>query len=184
MPHGALAQVRWGNVTRCNRRRGSRPRPRGARQSRPARSQCRRVRARLSGTASASRRLPLHLRRNARDLALIELRIQLPDALEQRRMSRECPMQAFGKKHVGRLFRLRRGQHRAFGHGRNPDERFLQPLRVAGELHPRGIGQSLALARHGGLQQPAEEHSNIPQHHDRKSQHDDGVVVVAPIPRD
>ena len=33
--------------------------------------------------------------------------------------------------------------------------------RVAGELHSRGIGEKLALARHRGLDEPAEEITHI-----------------------
>jgi hypothetical protein len=94
-------------------------------------------------------------------VARIEAGIESADALEQRRMGREPAAErarAALEQHVRDLFGVDRHDARRIAAD------FLQgagePVRLARELHRRGVGQSLAIARHSGLDEPREQHAD------------------------
>ncbi len=78
-------------------------------------------------------------------VALREVRVQLLDALQNRRVRGEQPPHPLGKKHMRRLLRIRRRQCRTVGRHRDLHQGFLEPLRIARELNPRGVGEPLPL---------------------------------------
>jgi len=50
-------------------------------------------------------------------------------------------------------------------------QRAADPAGIAGELHGRGVGEEFALPRDRGLDQPAEEHADVPHDEQRESEH-------------
>src|SRR5258708_32739881 len=53
---------------------------------------------------------------------------------------------------------------------------------VAGELHGRGVGEEFALARHGGLDEPAEEIADVADDHQRQTDSEDARDAAALLP--
>ena len=100
------------------------------------------------------------VRRQRRRILAVPLRIEPADALVQRRMRGEHAAEALGEIHVAGLGRPRADELRA-EHGRADSlQRAGDPLRIARELHGRGVGQILALPRHGRLDEVAEEQAD------------------------
>jgi hypothetical protein len=61
------------------------------------------------------------------------------------------------------------------------EQRAGKPGRVARELYRRRVGQTLAMTRDGGLQQPAEKHADVAENHHRErgEQERAGAVLAA-----
>ena len=112
------------------------------------------------------------------------MRIQLADALENRWMRGEHSRQPIRKKPVRRLLGIRRDERRPFGKRGNLHQGALETLRIARELHPRGIREALALARHRRLQNTPGQQPDITQHHDREAQRHQPARVAAVTRRD
>jgi hypothetical protein len=91
-------------------------------------------------------------------------RVDAPDTLLQRRVRRQQAArpeaQRVGEEQVAHLLGRPRAHARALGVAADPLDRFRE-ARAAGELHRGGVGQELALARDGGLDQ-APEHQADP----------------------
>ncbi len=121
---------------------------------------------------------------NLLQVTLIEVRIDFLDALENRRMRGKHPRHAVGEEHMRGLLRVRGRQCGAVGKCRDLDERFLQTIRIASELHTRCIGKSFPLTRHRSLQQAAEEQPDITEHHDRDSHGHETVTVASAARRE
>ena len=108
------------------------------------------------------------------DEALVPARIDPCDALFERRVGGEkievrhtrergahFAIFAVGKKQVARLLRVRAHDDGAFRESPNLLERAANPVRVARELHRRGVGEKFPLARDRALDDSAEENAEI-----------------------
>lgn len=100
------------------------------------------------------------------------------DALGQRRVGGEPAGEALAgiEKHVADCFRLRAGQRCAvLG---DLAQRAGNPGRISRELHRRGIGEKLPLARHRRANQPAGKHADVAGDHQRQAQRDEAAAVL------
>ena len=113
----------------------------------------------------------------------LEVRVDLADALDERRMGREGAADALGEQEVRDFLRV--GVHEARAGAERPDlhQRVPQALRVARELHGGGVRQRLAVARHRGLDQPPEEQPDpTEREHDECRNEDDCDAAPALLP--
>src|SRR5207237_7617789 len=91
----------------------------------------------------------------------LEARVHAPDALIERRMgieeAGEAHLDALAEEEVRHLLRIAALDQRAAARRADLVERAGDALGVARELHARGVGEELALARHRCLDEPREE---------------------------
>ena len=110
----------------------------------------------------------------------IEVRVQFADAFQQRRVRGEYPVQSRREQHMRDLLGICRDELRTFLECRDLQQCTLESGRVARELHGGRIGQTLALARNGRLQDASGQQSQITQHHRRKP-HAHPAQAPAPV---
>ena len=119
----------------------------------------------------------------------VEIGLQRPDAQRERRVRGEEIEEAAGEgvaeEHVADFMGVAVAHPRAVGQTADLFQRPGDSTGVAGELHRRGIGQELPLAVDGGLDQVAQEHTQIAQHKHRQTddQHQRGAVVSLRVAR-
>jgi hypothetical protein len=119
----------------------------------------------------------------SRQHALIEARVERTDALRERRMRRQDALQSRREEHVRHLLGARRAELRACRETCDLQQRFLQPAGVARELDRGGIGEPLALAAHGGLEDAPGEQAERSEHHEGERRDQDGPTALASTAR-
>ena len=113
----------------------------------------------------------------------IEARVNGADAFRQRRVRvhqvEERFAHAIAEEHVAGFLGVGRLELRAVAQAADLLQRAGQARRVARELHRRGVGQELALAADGGLDEPAKEDADPANHYQRQPQQRQRILVFA-----